>query len=57
MAKEIIDLRTALSALEEIPGQLVSTDVEVDPAAELAGNRGLFKLPRQGAALSKALAT
>ena len=37
MAKEIIDLRTALSALEEIPGQLVSTDVEVDPAAELAG--------------------
>ena len=37
MAKEIIDLRTALAALEEIPGQLVSTDVEVDPAAELAG--------------------
>ena len=56
MAKEIIDLRTALAALEETPGQLVSTDVEVDPAAELAGSRGLFKLPRQGAALSKALA-
>ena len=37
MAKEIIDLRTALAALEEIPGQLVSTDVEVDPSAELAG--------------------
>ena len=37
MAKEIIDLRTALAALEETPGQLVSTDVEVDPAAELAG--------------------
>ena len=57
MAKEIIDLRTALAALEETPGQLVSTDVEVDPAVELAGSRGLFKLPRQGAALSKALAT
>ena len=37
MAKEIIDLRTALDALEEIPGQLVSTNVEVDPSAELAG--------------------
>ena len=48
MAKEIIDLRTALAALEETPGQLVSTDVEVDPAVELAGGRGLFKLPRQG---------
>lgn len=37
MAKEIIDLRSALEALQEIPGQLVSTDVEVDPSAELAG--------------------
>jgi 4-hydroxy-3-polyprenylbenzoate decarboxylase len=37
MAKEIIDLRSALEALQGIPGQITSTDVEVDPCAELAG--------------------
>ncbi len=37
MANEVIDLRSALELLKTIPGQLVSTDVEVDPAAELAG--------------------
>lgn len=34
---EILDLRTALRVLEEQPGQLVQTDVEVDPMAELSG--------------------
>ena len=33
----ITDLRTALGFLAEIPGQLVSTKVEVDPYLELAG--------------------
>lgn len=37
MAKEVIDLRSALELLDTIPGQMVSTDVEVDPSAELAG--------------------
>lgn len=31
------DLRSALSFLETIPGQLAQTDVEVDPKAELSG--------------------
>lgn len=34
---EILDLRTALEVLRQTPGQLVETDVEVDPAAELSG--------------------
>lgn len=33
----VTDLRSALELLESIPGQLVQTDVEVDPAGELAG--------------------
>nr|WP_320134060.1 UbiD family decarboxylase [uncultured Holophaga sp.] len=33
----INDLRSALKFLEGIPGQLVCTDVEVDPIAELSG--------------------
>lgn len=33
----IHDLRTALDFLREIPGQIVETDVEVDPEAELCG--------------------
>lgn len=37
MSKEVIDLRSALELLESIPGQMVHTDVEVDPSAELAG--------------------
>ena len=36
-ASDIADLRTALEFLEAVPGQLVSTDVEVDPYLELAG--------------------
>ena len=36
MTKEVIDLRSALELLESIPGQMVHTDVEVDPSAELA---------------------
>lgn len=34
---DILDLRTALEVLRGIPGQLVETEVEVDPAAELSG--------------------
>jgi gallate decarboxylase subunit C len=34
---QITDLRTALEFLAERPGQLVSTDVEVDPCLEIAG--------------------
>lgn len=33
----VTDLRSALELLREMPGQLIETDVEVDPAAELAG--------------------
>jgi 4-hydroxy-3-polyprenylbenzoate decarboxylase len=36
-ASDITDLRTALDFLAQIPGQLVSTKVEVDPYLELAG--------------------
>jgi gallate decarboxylase subunit C len=36
-AAEITDLRSALEFLSRIPGQLVSTDVPVDPHMELAG--------------------
>ncbi|MDO4312352.1 MAG: UbiD family decarboxylase [Eubacteriales bacterium] len=34
---DILSLRDALAVLKEQPGQLVETDVEVDPAAELSG--------------------
>ena len=34
---EVKDLRSAIALLEQMPGQLVSTDVEVDPVAELSG--------------------
>lgn len=34
---EINSLRSALAFLKEIPGQVVETDVEVDPKAELSG--------------------
>lgn len=37
MSTPIHDLRSALDFLKEIPGQLVETDVEVDPEAELCG--------------------
>lgn len=37
MKHEVKDLRTALELLRGMPGQLVETDVEVDPAAELSG--------------------
>ncbi len=33
----VTDLRSALELLRTMPGQLVETDVEVDPAAELSG--------------------
>lgn len=35
--RDIIDLRTALSALQEIDGQIIETDTEVDPFGELCG--------------------
>lgn len=34
---EIFDLRSALAALKVAPGQLVETDVEADPDAEISG--------------------
>ena len=34
---KVRDLRSALELLAEVPGQLIETDVEVDPAAELSG--------------------
>lgn len=34
---KVTDLRSALALLKTLPGQLIETDVEVDPAAELAG--------------------
>ena len=34
---EVTDLRSALALLSDMPGQLVTTDVAVDPMAELAG--------------------
>ena len=34
---QVNDLRGALELLKKMPGQLVETDVEVDPAAELSG--------------------
>ena len=37
MSTPIHDLRSALDFLKEIPDQLVETDVEVDPEAELCG--------------------
>ena len=37
MPIQVKDLRSALEFLREIPGQLLETDVPVDPAAELSG--------------------
>ena len=37
MANEIHDLRSALEFLEGMPGQLLTTDTEVDPNAEVSG--------------------
>lgn len=37
MDGKVKDLRSALKLLESIPGQLIETDVEVEPMAELAG--------------------
>lgn len=34
---QVNDLRSALELLESVPGQLVKTDIEVDPHAEIAG--------------------
>ena len=37
MKTKINDLRSALDYLRTIPGQLVETDVEADPMAEISG--------------------
>ncbi len=34
---KVTDLRSALKMLEDMPGQLIETDVEVEPMAELSG--------------------
>ena len=36
MTDKVRDLRSALKRLENMPGQLITTNVEVDPMAELA---------------------
>lgn len=37
MSNQVHDLRSALELLRKLPGQLVETDVPVDPSAELSG--------------------
>ena len=37
MEKKVVDLRSALELLREMPGQLIETDVPVEPMAELSG--------------------
>ena len=37
MKTQVKDLRSALELLRGVPGQLIETDVEVDPMAQLAG--------------------
>lgn len=37
MAAKVTDLRSALKMLEDMSGQLIETDVEVEPMAELSG--------------------
>lgn len=37
MANKVNDLRSVLELLKGIDGQLIETDVEVDPMAELSG--------------------
>ncbi|MCD7763424.1 MAG: UbiD family decarboxylase [Lachnospiraceae bacterium] len=37
MAEKVTDLRSALELLKSMPGQLVETEVEVEPMAELSG--------------------
>ena len=44
MSNNVDDLRSALEFLHGIPGQLVETDVEVDPEAELLDNNSYFAL-------------
>jgi gallate decarboxylase subunit C len=44
-SRDIVDLRSALDFLSEIPGQLISTSEPVDPIAELAG---VYKLVGAG---------
>jgi hypothetical protein len=48
-ASQIVDLRSALSFLASIPGQLVSTSEPVDPVAELAG---VYKIVGAGTPLA-----
>jgi 4-hydroxy-3-polyprenylbenzoate decarboxylase len=36
-AVEVFDLRSVIRLMEATPGQLIKTDKEVDPHAELAG--------------------
>ena len=45
MQHKVNDLRSALALLSSMPGQLVSTSVEVDPEAELSG---VYRYGRHG---------
>ena len=55
MENKVRDLRSALTMLKEMPGQLLETDVEVDPMAELAGVYSIF--PRFSGSHSRSAAT
>lgn len=46
----ICDLRSALAAIEKIPGQLLQTDVPVNPDADLAG---VYKLIGAGGTVER----
>lgn len=48
--KAICDLRSALAAIENLPGQLVTTNVPIDPDADLAG---VYKLIGAGGTVER----
>lgn len=57
---EILDLRTALEVLRAAPGQLIETNVEVDPAAELSiflqpGSRHIGAMAERATELGQSL--
>ena len=53
MAEKVRDLRSALALLERMPDQLIETDVEVDPMAELVRSIPLCRSRRNGKASYK----
>ena len=51
MTDKVRDLRSALKRLENMPGQLITTNVEVDPMAELAGVYRVMRPTKEGPAM------